>query len=47
LREAERLKVAAPNLGVVYGLLKILQLKSKIAKGLVVLGKGGLVDGAS
>ena len=35
LREAEKLAVPAPNLKIVYGLLKILQTNIKEAKGLV------------
>jgi hypothetical protein len=40
LREAEKLGVSAPNLKMIYGLLKILQTNIKEAKGLVSFPKG-------
>jgi hypothetical protein len=40
LREAERLGVPAPNLKMVYGLLKILQTNIKEAKGLLSFPTG-------
>jgi ketopantoate reductase len=40
LREAEKLGVPAPNLRMVYGLLRILQTNIKEAKGLVSFPTG-------
>jgi ketopantoate reductase len=37
LREAEKLGVPAPNLRMIYGLLKVLQWKTKEKKGLVTV----------